>query len=389
MKRGNPCKTKQEAQEAAITLLWEISKERDYAKDRKLIYVTFSLRIEEVADSFAQINAKPLTPFDIPVTSTQLEDSIIKEIDEETGEEIGGRAYIYKHDCPTYTPEWKKGDPIEWNTNYIPVALSPEEADPLNLTFPFRNMNPNGLICMVKADIHYCKPLRAVTLQEALTPEGAKVVQEYLYSYDSSVCGYFAEEDKEKYIRREVTKGDLFEIQDEELEAEPDKYSGWEDNVVFKESPSPAILSEATGLKITTAQTYASALEKILGDSLDYRERRAVMFTFDFHAPDRLLDYAFYEFMRTESYEHLKEILSHYADFGLSPNWEKTAFRLWQWDENYKKKIRITAVDWILSQYLCEDYSSIIGTPSYREISDHTGTPVSLILRASKVKRDI
>lgn len=365
MKRSYDYRTLQEAQEAAIDIL---HKENESSGLRPDFYQTTAIRSTRVADSFT---AKPVTPFDVPREYTdeaEDEELYIQGYSDNTGEEIGGRAYIYPltHTYP------------EPHRDYIVVALSPEELDPSNFTLPFRNLNVGTLHAFARVGLLYSKPTKEVTPEQVKTPEGELTISSYLHGDNDT----FWEYDRTKVER--LSKEDFFSIADEEVESDPEEYSDfWDTNLIFSPVVAPSLLSELTGRKVTTAQDYASALESLTGSTLNKRERRQVIAAFNFISRDLFFDYALYEFIRTEDYSHLKEILSLSPDFGLPDKWERDYSPLWKWEKGTRKKVVTSAEEAIVGKYLQTEFSTMLSPVSLREISEGTGIPLSLIYKAS------
>lgn len=364
--------TKQEAQDAAFNLL---TKENDSHGLPRLMYMISAIRSLKIADSFKE---KPVTPFDIPRETDEGEakEYVWIGIDEQTGKETGGRAYIFQTEH--YYPEE--------HTCYDIVVLSPDEVDPSNYTIPFRNLQENLLPIIARRGITFIKPKRAITPKEARTPEGQECILKLLRSYEIDA---FFTYDREEY-KDGLSKEKFFDIEDDEIEENPEEWEDdWEDNVRFINCIAPSLLSELTGRKVTNAKGYASALETLLGSTLDKRERKAATGYYDFALRDLFLSYATYEFFRTEDYSHLQEILSLYADFGLPENWQKDFILLSYWETiKGKQKLKtFSAEEAIVSKYLSNEYSTLLSPFSLRDISEGTGIPMSIIYKATKLRK--
>lgn len=355
-------KSRPEAEQRARELLYERIGKQTSAS---LLYVTSTLTYTKVADSFSN---KPITPFDVPRENREEKDYYVTCIDKEDGT-IKGRVYIY----PTLT-----GDPIEYSLSY----RSSEELDPSNFTLPFRNLSEDGVRILSRLNILFSKPRLPLSPSEAQTPKGEEAIALFLGGGGAEWKPITKEQLKDGSISKEK----LFDVEDEEIEAHPEEYpEEWEQNIVFYNAPSPKTLSEATGMRTDTPRAYAKALEKVIGSPLDDREKKAVIDSYEVSRKMEFIDYATYEFFRTESYDHLKEVLSHFAEFGLRKDWERNFFLLegttiGDWIHSHKQ----TAEERIISQYVDKEYSTMIGLSySYKEISEATGIPRSLIYKAT------
>lgn len=367
-------RARQEAEESAFKLLRQISEEEGLPL-YDLLYTIHAIRFGKVADSFKEIREKPITPFDKPVTYGDEADELFMDCtNSKTGEKVGGRAYIYKLD-------------LNEKTSYLVVALRPEEYDPANYTLPFRNLNEKGLIVMARYRVRFFKPTRPLSLDEVRTPEGELFLHKY-FSGEKDDFPYWNYDYTQEQIKGGIDKGELFSPHpDPEIEDYPDEADeDWLNNMVLCKPIAPSILSEATGIKIDSSKDYLRAIQKVVSAPLDKRERLATRAQYNIHAKDLLLDYALYEFFRTESYDHLTEIFSHFADFGLSENWYKGETRLTEYNSETKELEPVSPVEYILSLYIREEISSMIGGGlSFKELSQATGTPLSVIYRASKL----
>lgn len=367
-------RTRQEAEESGFKLLQQISEEEGLPL-YDLLYTAHSIRFGKVADSFKEVGEKPVTPFDKPVTYGDEADELFMDCtNSKTGEKVGGRVYIYKNDL--------RDEPDYWA-----VALRPEEFNPANYTLPFRNLNERGLIVMARYRVRFFKPTRPLSFDEVRTPEGEEFLHKY-FSEGEYNFPYWNYDFTPEQIKGGIDKGELFSpLPDPDIEDYPDEEDeDWLNNMVLCKPIAPSILSEATEIKIASSKDYLLAIQKAVTAPLDKRERLAARAQYNIHAKDLLLDYALYEFFRTESYDHLTEILSHFADFGLSENWYKGETRLTEYNSETKELEPISPVEYILSLYIREEISSMIGRGlSFKELSQATGTPLSVIYRASKL----
>lgn len=379
MKRSYSHPTAQDAKEAACNILREMNRERGYNDGKPLSYVVSALRLGKLADSFKETGKNPVTPFDTPkVYEEEVDYFHIQGIEEETGSLIGGVAYVYKN-------------PLAKEPRYLAIALYPEETDPNNYTLPFKNLNTMGVIYMSMAKVRFYKPVRPISLSEVMTKEGQTFLRSYM-TYGETDFPFYWDYD---FTKEELSKGNLDKSlflephPDPDIEDDPDENDeDWLDNMVNFKRPHPSILSEATGIKISNAKDYLKAFQKIFASPLDKREKRAVIKDYAFFVSELLLDYAVYEFFRTESYSHLQEILSHYADFGLPVDWAKGLTRLTDYNPELRKLEPLSVEEYIVSLYIRQEYSYLVCSYSYKEISESTGIPLSLIYRASKRNAD-
>lgn len=377
--------TLEDAIEALIPLLDKENKSRGIPTTS---YIKFIHKSKRVADSFEAIGENPVTPFDIPEMEEESDTYEIRGYTEDY-KHIGGRGFVYKENYH-YPND---------HTEYRITLLSVEETDPYNYTLPFRNLSETKLPIFARMGILFSKPTTPISIEEAQTPEGQRKIREYISN--SILSGYWDYEiDEEKYINRTLKKEDLFRVEDEEAEENPEEYpETYENNLILLENPSPSFLSRITGKKINSAKSYLSAFEMILGTKLDHRERKAVVSTFNFTNPEILLDYATYEFIRTENYPHLKEILSRYSDFGLPYKWEKESILLYDsFRENprYKslkgfeglvlKGTYRTPEEYVISRYLKNEWSNLLSSISLKDLSRDTGTPISVLSKAVNFK---
>lgn len=328
---------------------------------------------------------QPVSIFD---TETELEPLgvyIIYGMDEATGETKGGRAYLHKQEF--YSNLNKRELTI-----FHASIFSADELSPVNFILPFRNITEKQIaVVSTLLNVRFSKPRRALSIGEAMSEEGARILSSYIHPHTTksnrdTAPDFWDFTDSRHYGVKSIPKGELFQVEDEEIEQNPDEYEGRDDNIVFTASPSPSILAEATGAKIETAAQYLKAIEKSVDAPLDRREKRAVISSYHITAEHLFLSYAIYEFFRTEDYSHLQEILSNAADFGLSEDWERYSTFLSDFDRKTRKRIRHTANEYVVASYLQHDKSDLIGTISYRELSSLTGIPKSLVYRAADLK---
>ena len=241
------------------------------------------------------------------------------------------------------------------------------------------------------AKVRFYKPARPISLSEVMTKEGQTFLRSYM-TYGETDFPFYWDYD---FTTEELSKGNLAQSlflephPDPDIEDDPDENDeDWLDNMVNFKRPHPSILSEATGIKISNAKDYLRAFQKIFASPLDKREKRAVIKDYALFVSELLLDYAVYEFFRTESYSHLQEILSHYADFGLPVDWAKELTRLTDYNPELRKLEPLSVEEYIVSLYIRQEYSHLVCSYSYKEISESTGIPLSLIYRASKRNAD-
>lgn len=254
--------------------------------------------------------------------------------------------------------------------NYILYFLEAQEADPKNFTFPFRSLEKDKILFPLMLGAMFFKPTREVTFDEAFSPEGAEAVLSYMeagemfYTFSSS-----REEAKEQLTKENAFGADEFEGEDGSIE---------ERHLYMKSKPLPSILTELTGLPIKNAKDYAKGVESLIKRKLNKEERKEAEKVYRECLPVYFFVYLTYEFARTESYEHLKELSSRYKEAGLSEDWYEENSLFLDYMESYN-----TAEEQVLSRYLATWISSRLRTTPLREIGEHTGTPYDVLLKAA------
>lgn len=271
-----------------------------------------------------------------------------------TNEETGAKV-LYFH-VPTTKEDY-----------YRVVYFTPEEWG--RYTLPFRNLPEENIHIAVLLNACFVKPVIALSPDEALTTDFANELNAYFGSDN------WTYRTKEEYETKVKTIGDAFDIEDEEVEANPQQWEeDYKRNIVFIGSAPVSLLSELSGVKVKSIKDYIKALKKYLHVSgLDERQERAVTSSLNFELRDLFLKWAIYEFMRTEDYNHLKECLKEFKKFLLPKEWANGLCYLKQEPEEY-----------VISKYLSMDALSLLQRDQLREIAKGTNTPLSLILKASK-----
>ena len=145
------------------------------------------------------------------------------------------------------------------------------------------------------------------------------------------------------------------------------------------------MLAEETGREIHSPEDYEQALSTLLDAQFTDEEKKTIRGSFLFYQGERLINFALYEFLRTESYDRLKEILASYPKFGLPDDWEENLPYLWATRSNDTDK-RITAEEFVLSRYLAKDASEIVGGYTFREVAEYTGIPIDLVIKCSRMR---
>lgn len=301
------------------------------------------------------------------------------EIDPTTGRE-GRKCFIIPPVCvfPDREP------------NYNLACYSAEERDPVNRTYPFRLLQDKYMHAITRVGVIFYKPTLPLSPQEAQTDRGQTAIAEFIGTGDFKEDVY-EPITKETLLAAQGKREAFFAVEDEEIEANPDdeewgKY--WEDNIRMELYPPLPVLSEATGINVSSLSDFTKAIAKLVGSPLNKREKRAIKSAYTAQGI-ALLEYAAYEFFRTEKYSRLQEALSHFADFGLQKNWERDFFML-QPHPTFRDRgqasytSRCTPEEWVIAKYIGRDYSTLIGTPSYREVAEATGIPLNVIYKAAK-----
>lgn len=253
---------------------------------------------------------------------------------------------------------------------YSVAYLSSDEVEEANRTFPFRESREDIIPFAVMLSIIFYKPTTEIPLSEATSLDSANRIEKFFEEAEW--------QSREKVLSESKSVADCFYIEDEEVEGNKEEWpEEWERNIVYSAEIHRSILEEETGVKITSSATYIKALSKWLNTTLDSRQKRAVKSYYDFTQPYLFLRYALYEFLRSESYPHLRELLSHYADFGLSEKWEAKYFPK-------SRKGVASAEEYVIGKYLGGMGREYLGNNRLRDIAEFTETPYPLILMASR-----
>lgn len=323
-------KTYEEAAKEAKALLWE------QRKDREQLTTIDRSRFDE--------NKKRL-PF------AYIEDK-----------ETGATAYIYSFDE---------------DKDYSITFLSGDEAKEENRTYPFRGVAKERIPFLMALRTPIFKPLREIKPDEALTPDSLKEINTFLGADTEEakfIYGFLTKEEVE-------AKGYTIDTAFEYLE----KKDGTIEVVSLLCLPFPQALTELTGVKIKTASDYVKGISKLLRVELTEEQIKGAKGSFSFYCSDALLRYAIYEFFRTESYSHLREVLSTFKDFYLSENWEEDS-TIYHGYSELSGEHSATEIC-VLAKYLSKWNDNIKGLQTrIKEVAEYTGTPLALMSKASKIK---
>lgn len=237
-------------------------------------------------------------------------------------------------------------------------------------TRPFKGVQEKELFALIMLNGCFVKPVKVLSPDEALTPDFANEVNAIFWAEEWTRT-------KQEYEAEGYTLGTAFRVIDEEVEANPQQWEeDYKENLSFVGACTPSILSELTGAKIKDAEGYVKAMAKYLkASSFDERQERTIKYSFNFDLRDLFLKWLIYEFLRTEDYSHLKECLTQYKKFLLPKDWAKGLCYL-----------NVEPEEYVVSKYLSKDALNLIGKAELRDIAQFTGTPLSLILKASKRK---
>lgn len=268
---------------------------------------------------------------------------------------------------------------------YALALFTPEEWE--RYTYVFRNLQPKMLFIPLSLNANFVKPSKPVSLDEALSATGDKIIGDFFSTeYEGRDLNFYStdqptsEEELRKYTRE--TAFDVYEPDEDELEEFPDAKR----TIELVCNPPVYLLADVTGKEILDVKGYEKALSSLLDAKFSKEEKEAIRSNFIFYQGERLINFALYEFLRTESYDRLKEILKSYSKFGLPDDWEENIPYLWESRSDEEGSRRITAEERILALYLCKDASDLIGGYTYREIAERTGTPIETIIKCSKMK---
>lgn len=210
-----------------------------------------------------------------------------------------------------------------------------------SLTYPFRGATERDIYLLCALGACFLKPVTPLSPDEARTAQGARTI----YSFFGRDLDEELEEAKEKSYK-------AFEL-------------------------VPSILEEATGKSVKTASSFLKAVSSLVTIEDEEQREEALGSYNDFMKADYFLHYALYEFLRTEDYSHLREVLASYKTFQLSKEWEKS-YPLFSKNE--------TAEELIIGKYLNNEVREKIGVKSCRELADITGVPLSLLYKMNNKK---
>lgn len=268
--------------------------------------------------------------------------------------ETGATAYIYSFDEAQ---------------GYALTFLTGEEANEDNRTYPFRGVSKEAIPFLMALRTPIFRPVREIKPDEALTPDGLKVI----YTF------FGADEEEATFIFGFKTK--------EEIE-----FIGYTLETAFDEEgsllclPFPQALTQLTGVKVKTPSDYAKGISKLLKAELSEEQEKDVKSTFLFYSSEALLRYAIYEFFRTESYSHLKEVLTAFKNFYLPKKWEEE-FTLYYGYRNFIGGELFTTEEYVLAKYLSKWNANIVGRQiRLKDVAEYTGTPLDLISKAYKIR---
>ncbi len=259
--------------------------------------------------------------------------------------------------------------------------LTAKEADPKNRTYIFNGVLKYSLPVLAALRVNFFRPVEAIPLDEAFTPQGVKKVNAF-YGYD----GYGDLIDKAQLLEGKFTLATAFYYFGEEISQEEIvelENNGEDIDRELACNPFPCILEEVTGLKVKNATDYAKALAKYLGAKFTKGQIEFIKGVYNFCAADMLLRYATYEFFRTEDYNRLKEVVGEYQAFGLPKDWAAKHAPL-----NFISPNGIsstTAEEYVLAKYCGARGAEIVGGKNnLREIANYTHTPLKVIMKAAR-----
>lgn len=242
------------------------------------------------------------------------------------------------------------------------LFLSKDEAKPESRTYPFRDI-PKEVLPYLMAPAVRTPIVKPTTY---LTP---KAVQKYkgMIKLLSFVQMGLAYSDYKPY---------------RELEGKyTTKETAFDDLGQLRLTIIPSELSEITGIEINGAEDYAKAIGSILNASLSPEEENIAKETYSFNNSYLFLCYAIYEFFRTERYDHLKEVLAQYREFGLPEDWYKGFTFLTADNEDE------TPERYVLARYLSRRSLEMAKVNiNLRDIAKYIGAPLPLLLRSYEHK---
>lgn len=246
------------------------------------------------------------------------------------------------------------------------MYLTGEEDSRRNRTYPFRNVEDSKIPYLARLGILFFKPVEEIPPEELLTPHALRTVEQYLgedISVPNYVCGFMDEEETE--ANRSIDKA--FHDYEEDGISE------------LRCNPYPALLTKLTGVEITSPQSYAKGIEKLLGVKLTASQRKGAEESYICSASTALIEYALYEFVRTESYDRLKEVIESYEAVHIPSLKYFSSYS--ESAEDCRKIIEEATI----TRYLSKLYTTALEeTIDIRDIAEHTGAPFDLLTRASE-----
>ena len=275
-------------------------------------------------------------------------------------------------------------------------------------TYPFRKITPRMAALPMMLHAVWLKPLEALPIDEAITHKGERILDEYFGLVGMDEDG----------TKTETALRDFF-FEDE-------------GKLLCNHLPTSYAISAATGIGISCYSDYAKALEALTGEKLTKRQSEALLSSYTYDKAMYFLMYAVYELARTESYAHLKEVLSSYSRFGLPEDWERipylpllcmdtrhdrerkegrkanedyqhlkdlllSCYELSELPKDMDERLQsatkerdsrrgtsVTAEEYVMAKYLSTDASDILGGCSYTEIAEVLGAPLGLVVKSSR-----
>ena len=262
-------------------------------------------------------------------------------------EDTGTTAYVYSI--------FKEGE-------YDVALLSGSETKEEGRTYPFRSVPNDRLPFLLALRTLIFKPTQRIEPEDVLTPEGLRTI-DALTDYG------------ETYTDRAFST--IEELGDFSIDEAFDEWEDGEADLLLR--PFPYELSERTGRAISSPKDYSEAIGTLLGAQLTEEQLRGAERSYLFYASETLLKYALYEFMRTEDYSRLKEVLDYYPLFLLPDGWE---------EYSYTPLYKTTAAEYVLALYLSKREAAMIGAQTrIKDIAAYTSTPLSLMGRAYRLPR--
>ena len=271
------------------------------------------------------------------------------------GKETGATAFIYS---------------LDESENYNLTFLTGEEMNEDNRTYPYRGVSKDALPFLMAIRTPIFKPVREIKPDEALTPDGLKEINFFFGVEEEGSTEYGG------FLSEEETESKGYTIE-----------TAFDEENALICLPFPQVLTKLTGEEIKTPSDYAKGISILLKAELSEEQERGAKRTFTFYTSDTFLRYAIYEFFRTESYSHLKEILSTYRNFYLPEEWE-VEYPLYYGYANVVKGEHFSTEEYILGKYLSKWNANIVGRQArLKDVAEYTGTPLSLMNKAYKIIR--